>query len=253
MTLDLHDKVAIVTGAGSGIGEATAKRLALYGAKVVCVDRNDDAGGRVVHQIRDAGGTATFVHGDVSDSASVQAMVAATLETYGRLDMAFNNAGIEGAPKPLHETTEAEWDATMNVNAKGVFLCMKHEIPAMLATGGGSIVNTASIAGLRGAGSLAPYVASKHAVNGLTKTAALEYSAQGIRVNAVCPGAINTPMITRIVEEMPEMGTRMAQMHAIGRIGEPSEVAELAVFLLSERASFITGSTTTVDGGLTAD
>jgi NAD(P)-dependent dehydrogenase (short-subunit alcohol dehydrogenase family) len=243
-------KVALVTGAGSGIGRASAIAFAQEGAKVIVADIVVEGGEETVQMIKEAGGEATFVKADVSQAAEVKALVDKTVETYGRLDYAHNNAGIEGAMASIVDCTEETWDSTININLKGVWLCMKYEIPQMLKQGGGAIVNTASVAGLVGSAGLPAYVASKHGVAGLTKTASLEYAKEGIRVNAVCPGAIRTPMIERILEESPEMGDTLNSMHPIGRMGEPAEVAKAVVWLCSDAASFVTGLPMPVDGGM---
>lgn len=243
-------KVALVTGAGSGIGRASAMAFAQEGAKVIVADIVVEGGEETVQLIKEAGGEATFVKADVSQAAEVEALVDKTVETYGRLDYAHNNAGIEGAMASIVDCTEETWDSTININLKGVWLCMKYEIPQMLKQGGGAIVNTASVAGLVGSAGLPAYVASKHGVAGLTKTASLEYAKEGIRVNAVCPGAIRTPMIERILEENPEMGDMLNSMHPIGRMGEPAEVAKAVVWLCSDAASFVTGLPMPVDGGV---
>jgi len=245
-------KVALVTGAGSGIGQASAMAFAREGAKVVVADIVVEGGEGTVRMIKKAGGEAIFVKVDVSQAAAVEAMVNKTVENYGRLDYAHNNAGIEGAMSSIVDCTEETWDNTININLKGVWLCMKYEIPQMLKQGGGAIVNTASIAGLVGSAGLPAYVASKHGVNGLTKAAALEYSKEGIRVNSVCPGAIRTPMIERILEETPEMGDMLNSLHPIGRLGEPEEIAKTVVWLCSDAASFVTGLPMAVDGGAVA-
>jgi NAD(P)-dependent dehydrogenase (short-subunit alcohol dehydrogenase family) len=249
----MKDKVALVTGASSGIGRAIAKAFAAKGAKVMVADVNEEGGLETVKMIKDAGGVAAFVKADVSKDDQVKAMVDETVKVLGGLDYAANNAGIEGAPTPTHLTSEENWQMTIAVNLTGVFHCLKHETAYMLEHGGGAIVNTSSIAGLAGVANMCAYVASKHGVTGLTRTAALEYSRQGIRVNSVHPGAIRTPMIARIEYEMPEMFAGMNEMHPIGRIGEPEEVANAVVFLCSDKASFITGHTLAVDGGLMAD
>ena len=245
-------KVALVTGAGSGIGRASAMAFAQAGAKVVVADIVVAGGEETVQMIQQAGGEAIFVEADVSQASAVEAMVNKAVATYGRLDYAHNNAGIEGAMSSTVDCTEETWDRTIAINLKGVWLCMKYEIPQMLKQGGGAIVNTASIAGLVGSPGLPAYVASKHGVNGLTKAAALEYAKEGIRVNAVCPGAIRTPMIARVVEENPEMGQIIESMHPIGRAGEPEEVAQTVVWLCSDAASFVTGLPMAVDGGVVA-
>ena len=248
----LAGKVALVTGGGSGIGQATALIFAREGAKVVVADITVDGGEETVRQIQAAGGDATFVKTDVSQAAEVEALVNKTVETYGQLDCAFNNAGIEGAAKPTTECTEEEFDRTIAVNVTGVWLCMKYEIQHMLSHGGGSIVNTASAAGLIGIPSAPDYTASKHAVVGLTKTAALEYAKSGIRVNAVCPGAVQTPMIARSAQAIPGFDEIAVAMEPVGRFGQSSEIGEAVVWLCSDAASFVTGIPMSVDGGMVA-
>ena len=247
----LQDKVALITGGTTGIGRATAIAFARAGAKVVVSGRRQKEGEETVRLVKEAGGTGTFVTADVSKPADVKNLVARTVATYGRLDIAFNNAGIEGGPMvPTAEQDDDDFDRVMDVNVKGVWLSMKHEIPAMLKTGGGAIVNTSSVAGVIGMAGVGPYVASKHAVIGLTKCAALEYGKQGIRVNAVAPAAIETPMLERFTESVPMAA--MTAMHPIGRIGKPDEIADAVTWLSSAQASFVTGQTITIDGGFTA-
>lgn len=243
--------VALVTGASSGIGRATALAFAEQGASVVVADVNDERGEATVSQIRDAGGQATYVHADVSDAGQVDAMVGSAVSTYGKLDHAFNNAGIEGEPAPLTDCPRDNWDRTLAINLTGVFLCLQAEIPAMRASGGGSIVNCASIAGLNGFPGLAAYVASKHGVNGLTKAAALELAPEGIRVNSVCPGAIDTEMVARVKEEQPELIEQTVAAHPLGRLGLPEEIASTVLWLCSDAAGFVTGQAIAVDGGYT--
>ena len=245
-------KVALVTGAGSGIGRATALVFAREGAKVVVSDIVVEGGEETVQQIKAAGGEAIFVKADVSQAADVEALITQTVETYGRLDCAFNNAGIEGGVKPTIDCTEEEFGRTIAVNLTGVWLCMKYEIQQMLSQGGGAIVNTASVAGLVGFPGLPDYVASKHGVLGLTKTAALEYAKSGIRVNAVCPGVIQTPMVERGAQLSPGFDELAVSMEPVGRFGQPAEIGEAVVWLCSEAASFVTGHPMTVDGGLVA-
>ena len=245
-------KVALVTGAGSGIGRATALVFAREGAKVVVSDIVVAGGQETVQQIEAAGGEAIFVKADVSQAADVEALVTQTVETYGRLDCAFNNAGIEGGMKLTIDCTKEEFDRTIAVNLTGVWLCMKYEIQQMLSQGGGAIVNTASAAGLVGFPSLPDYVASKHGVVGLTKTAALEYAKSGIRVNAVCPGVIQTPMVERGAQLSPGFDELALSMEPVGRFGQPAEVGEAVVWLCSDAASFVTGHPMVVDGGLVA-
>ena len=245
-------KVALVTGAGSGIGRATALVFAREGAKVVVADIVVEGGQETVQQIEVAGGEAIFVKADVSQAADVETLIAKTVETYGRLDCAFNNAGIEGGMKLTIDCTKEEFDRTIAVNLTGVWLCMKYEIQQMLSQGSGAIVNTASAAGLVGFPSLPDYVASKHGVVGLTKTAALEYAKSGIRVNAVCPGVIQTPMVERGAQLSPGFDELAVSMEPVGRFGQPSEVGEAVVWLCSDAASFVTGHPMVVDGGLVA-
>ena len=248
----MEGKVALVTGGSSGIGQATALAFARNGAKVAVADVDVAGGTATVAMIKEAGGEAAFIQADVSNEEDVKAMVAATVSSFGRLDYAVNNAGIEGVQAAIHETTVDSWEKTISINLSGVFYCLKHEIAHMLTQGGGAIVNTSSIAGLKGFAGLSPYVASKHGVTGLTKAAAVEYAAQGIRVNSVHPGAIRTPMVARYVEEAPEVGAQMDAMHPIGRIGEPAEVGDAIVWLCSDKSSFVTGHTLAIDGGIMA-
>jgi len=246
------DKVALVTGAGSGIGRAAAWIFAREGAKVAAADVNRASAEETVGMIREAGGEAFGLQADVSKAAEVEAMVDAVVGTYGRLDCAFNNAGIEGALASTTDYTEADWAPVIAVNLTGVWLCMKYEIPRLLETGGGAIVNTSSAAGLLGAPRMPAYVASKHGVVGLTKTAALEYAKSGVRVNAVCPGVIDTSMVGRLKERRPRMFEKIVRGEPIGRIGQPEEIAETAVWLCSDAASFVTGHAMSVDGGIVA-
>ncbi len=249
----LHEKIALVTGAGSGIGRATSLVLAREGATIVVSDINADGAEETLSAIKDMGGDGMFVHADVSRAADVEALVAATVKAYGRLDCAYNNAGIEGLTTGrLHEYPEDTWDRLMDINVKGVWLCLKYEIPEMLKQGGGAIVNTASAAGLVGSRQLAPYSASKHAVVGLTKSAALEYAKDGIRVNAVCPGIIDTPMMDRLVEGREDYAASIPTRQPIGRKGTPAEIAEAVAWLCSDAASLVTGLAMSVDGGFVA-
>src|SRR5438105_676512 len=222
---EFEGKVALVTGGGSGIGRATALAFARHGAQVVIGDRDVQRGEETVSMIRDAGGTANFQQTDVLVAAEVEALVDHAIETYRRVDVAFNNAGIEGDVRPLAEQTEANYDAVMDINVKGVWLSMKYEIPRMLEQGGGAIVNCSSVAGVIGFPGIGIYVASKHAVIGLTKTAALEYSAKGIRINAVNPSLIDTEMADRLAAGIGTSKEDLAPLHPIGRIGRVEEVA----------------------------
>ena len=245
-------KTALVTGGGGGIGRASALAFARAGAKVAVVDISEAAGNETATLIKAAGGEALFIRADVTKAAEVEAMVAATVQAFGRLDCAFNNAGIEEEHMRLAECSEETFDRIMAVNVKGVWLCMKYQLAQMMQQGSGSIVNTASVAGLVGAPKMSAYSGSKHAVLGLTKSAALEYGRRNIRVNAVCPGVIRTAMYDRAVLADAKVAPAVAQLHPIGRIGEAEEVAAVVLWLCSDAASFVTGHAHTVDGGMTA-
>ena len=244
-------KVALVTGGNWGIGRATAIQFAREGARVVIAARRAPEGEATVAAIREVGGEATFVQTDVACAASVQALVQRTVETYGRLDFALNNAGERGSRTPTADYDEAEWDRLIDINLKGVWLCMKFEIPEMLKQGGGAIVNTSSIGGLIGSTGVA-YIASKHGVVGLTKTAALEYAKSGIRVNSVCPGMVLSPRWAEALQNDASLAERVAETHPIGRAGRPEEIAEAVIWLCSEAASFVTGHAMAIDGGYVA-
>lgn len=246
----LEGKVALVTGGNSGIGKVTALAFAKEGAKVVVAARRIKEGEETVAAIRDGGSEAIFVQTDVSQAVDIKNMVHTTVESYGRLDYAFNNAGVVGRG-PVHELPEEEWDRIININLKGVWLCVKYEIAQMLKQGSGAIVNNSSVAGLIGWANVSAYIASKHGVVGLTKSVALEVAKQGIRVNAVCPGFIHTPMIQGGLDD-PKGRERITAQEPIGRVGDPKEVAEAVVWLCSDAASFVTGHAMPVDGGLTA-
>jgi NAD(P)-dependent dehydrogenase (short-subunit alcohol dehydrogenase family) len=243
-------KVALVTGGSSGIGRATCVRFALEGAAVIVAARRADEGEETAQLVREAGGEALVVRTDIARPADVQALVTTCLARYGRLDYACNNAGIEGPVGPLAECSEAEWDTIMGINLRGTWLCMKAELAAMRAQGGGGIVNVASIAGLIGFPGLGPYVATKHAIIGLTKTAAMEYAQDRIRVNVVCPGLIDTPMADRFTGG-PQTAVEqfIMSLKPMRRRGTPAEVAEAIVWLCSDAASFVTGHSMVVDGG----
>jgi len=255
----LKDKVALVTGAASGIGRATAALFGREGAKVMCADLDGEGAERIARQIADGGGEAASVQADVSVAADTQRMVRETVERWGRLGILFNNAGEEFG-LPVTQVPEEQWDRLIDVNLKGVFLGCKYAIPEMLKTGGGSIVNTASVAGLRGYGWLSTYCASKGGVVIMTKSLAVEWASQSVRVNAVCPGVIRTPMTDKAIEQggaalgssREEALARIAAAHPMGRIGEPEEVARAVLFLASDEASFITGVALPVDGGFDA-
>jgi NAD(P)-dependent dehydrogenase (short-subunit alcohol dehydrogenase family) len=248
-----QDKVALVTGGGTGIGRATALDFAEKGASVVITDINIHEAKKTVKAIEEAGGKALFVQADVSNSEDMKGAVAETLKVFGRLDFACNNAGIEGVSAPTGEMKEESWQQVIDVNLSGVFYSMKYEIPAMLRSGGGAIVNMASILGQVGFANSAAYTAAKHGVLGLTKAAALEYSAAGIRVNAVCPAFIDTPMLERAgITSDENVRKVMESMHPIGRLGRAEEIAKVVTFLCSPDASFIAGEAVLVDGGYVA-
>ena len=251
--MDFKNKVALVTGGSNGIGRATALGFAGRGAKVVIVDRDKTGGEATAGIVRQQGGEALFVQADVTDAKSVQAYVKKAVDTYGRIDCFHNNAGIEGKVANIADYDEAMFDQIMAVNVRGVFLGLKYVLKQMLAQkGGGAIVNTASVAGLVGAGGLSAYVASKHAVVGMTRVAAIEYAKDGIRVNAVCPGVIDTPMVDRLSLAMPNLRETLLAMKPMGRLGLPEEVAAAVVWLCSDAASFVTGHALAVDGGYVA-
>jgi NAD(P)-dependent dehydrogenase (short-subunit alcohol dehydrogenase family) len=252
VTKDLEGKVALVTGGTSGIGRETAVLFAKAGAKVVVAGRRELEGKETVDLIRGAGGDGLYVKADVSKASEVEALIQKTVEKFGRLDNAFNNAGIEGVWVPLIKQTEEDWDRTIDVNLKGVWLCLKYEILQMLKQGGGgAIVNMASISGLVGFSGAAAYSASKHGVMGLTKAAALETARSKIRINAVCPGAVETPLADRVFGA-PAVHKYVVSIHPIGRFGRPAEIAEAVVWMCSDRASFMTGQSLVLDGGFLA-
>ena len=248
----LKDKVALITGASAGIGLALAKAFTREGAKVALIDINEEGANATAQLVTEAGGEAFVVSADVSVAAQVEKAVADVVAHYGRIDVACNNAGIEIEAAPMGKTEESVFDTVMGVNVKGVWQCLKHEINQMLAQGdGGAIVNTASVAGIIGSARQPIYTASKHAVVGLTKAAALEYGRKGIRINSVCPGVVNTGMTDRAIEMDPRREKTAVMLHPIGRIAEAEEVAEAILFLCSGNASFVLGHQFMVDGGLT--
>lgn len=249
---DFDGKVAIVTGGASGIGRASAELLASRGARVVVADLDDAQGAATVAGINALEGEAVFVRGDVTDPEAVNAVVRVAMERFGRLDVALNNAGTTGTNAPLADQTLTDWQRTIAINLTGVFLSMQAEIPAMLQSGGGAIVNTSSAAGLIGFANLPAYVASKHGVVGLTKSIALEFAQRNIRVNAICPASIRTPMLEGFVGGDAKALERMGRIQPIGRLGTPEEVAEAAAWLCSDAASYVTGHALAVDGGVLA-
>ena len=251
-TRELHGKVALVTGGTSGIGRDTAVLFAKAGAKVVVAGRREPEGEETIELIRAGGGDGLFLKTDVSKAAEVDALVQKTVEGFGHLDIAFNNAGIEGTWVPIVRQSEEDWDQIIAINLKGVWLCLKYEIRQMLKQGaGGAIVNMGSVTGLIGSVGAAAYSASKHGVIGLTKSAALENAKSGIRINAVCPGFTETPMADRIFR-VPQIQKHVLSCHPIGRLGKPLEIAEAVVWMCSDRASFMTGQSLVLDGGYLA-
>ncbi|UZD67478.1 SDR family oxidoreductase [Marinobacter sp. AN1] len=253
MKTRFSDKVVLVTGGAAGIGEATARAFAAEGARVVVSDVAEPEGQAVAADIAEQGGDAMFIPCDVSRAGEVRGLIQRIIDTHGRLDCAFNNAGIDVEDSKLADGSEETFDRLMDVNVKGVWLCMKHEIEAMLnQPGGGVIVNTASVAGLGAAPKMAVYSASKHAVIGLTKSAAVEYARKGIRVNAVCPAVIDTDMFRRAAAADPRKREGAMNMHPVGRLGQADEIAQAVLYLCSEGAGFSTGVALPVDGGYTA-
>ncbi|KHE72656.1 SDR family NAD(P)-dependent oxidoreductase [Halobacillus sp. BBL2006] len=244
----LAGKNVLITGAAGGIGRATALRMAEEGAAVIVSDRNRDKGETVVAEIKDQGGTAEFFELDVTKESSVKEAIAFTEKTLGSIDVLFNNAGVGGEEKKLHELTEEEWETVVDINLKGVFFGIKHAVPRMMDQGKGVIINTSSVLGFKGKKRSGPYNASKGGLVTLTKNAALEYGRYGIRVNAVGPGVIDTPIVDNWREDERKWSI-ISKANALGRIGQPSEVAEAVLFLASDQASFITGETLMVDGG----
>lgn len=252
MMAALDGRVAIVTGGSGGIGLAAAQAMSAQGAAIVIADINDERGEQAAHALRLGDARAHFVHTDVASEVEVTRMVEVALSIFGRLDCAFNNAGIEGAQALVGDGTTEDWDRVLDINLSGVWRCMRVEIPVMLAAGGGCIVNCASVAGLVGFAGIAPYVASKHGIIGITKTAALEYATAGLRVNAVCPGVIHTEMIERFTHGDPEAEAALVGTEPVGRLGEPHEVGAAVAWLCSDAASFVTGVALPVDGGYVA-
>lgn len=252
MTGQFAGRVALVTGAGSGIGRTTAIAFAQHGANVIVAEINPESGPETVRRIKAEGGEATFVKTDVTKAAEVEAMVNQTVATYGRLDFAHNNAGIDGDFAVIPAHTEENFDRVIAINLKSVWLGMKYEIPQMLKQGGGVIINTASTAGLTGYRTMGIYVASKHGVIGMTKSAALEYSTKNIRILAICPGAIRTPMIDEFIGGVSEVEASMNALQPMGRMGKPEEVANAVMWLCSDSASFMTGAAIPIEGGTLA-
>lgn len=248
--MDLKGKVAIVTGGGSGIGEHTAKLFAENGAKIVVSDINEEGGNRVVKDIKDKGGNAIFVKADTANHEDSKKTVDAAIKEFGKLDIAVNNAGVGGPQSKIGETEIEAWNKVIDINLNGVFYGMRYQIPAMQRNKGGSIINMASILSQVGFATSAGYVSAKHGIVGLTKNGALEYATEGIRVNAVGPGFIKTPLIDENLPE--EQQEQLAHMHPIGRLGKPQEVAELCLWLASDKSSFVNGSYYAVDGGYLA-
>ena len=248
MAPKFEDKTALVTGAGLGIGRATAEQFAHHGACVVVADIDTEGGTETVDRIEAAGGDAIFVEVDVTDESDVEAMVETACDTYGGLDIAHNNAGIEGDTAPLTEQRLDDWQRVLDINLTGIWLAMKYELPKLTDADGGAIVNTSSIAGLSADGS-APYTASKHGVVGLTKSAAVRYAEQGVRINAVCPGVVRTPMVERTLEDNSEAIEAMTREQPLGRMAEPEEIAATVTWLASDDASFVNGHALPVEGG----
>lgn len=248
-----ENKVVLITGASSGIGRAAAIAFAKEGAKLLLADVNAEGGGETVNLVQALGADASYITCDVSHEGEVKTMIDAAIHRYGALDVAVNNAGLGGSIAPVHMQESSVFDAVMNVNVKGVWLCMKYEVPLMRQNEkGGSIVNIASVAGLLGFPNNSPYCASKHAVIGLTKAVALEVASKGLRVNALCPSYTNTPMVSALLEEQPRLTENVQQASPMRRLGTPEEIAEAILWLASPKASFVNGVALAADGGLTA-
>ena len=244
-----ENKIAIVTGGGSGIGQTCALTFAGAGAKVVVADVQAEGGNETVALINGNGGEATFIETDVAIAKDVEALISRTVETYGGLDIAYNNAGIEPPVAKMADIVEEDWDKVISINMKSIWLCMKYEIKAMLERGGGAIVNMASVVGFLGQPEMASYVAGKHAVLGLTRTAALEYVADNIRVNAVCPAIVDTPMVERFTKGDAEVVAALTAQYPIKRLLDPQEVADAVLWLCSDKASYLNGHSLVMDGG----
>lgn len=247
-----EDKIALITGAASGIGRATARAFAEEGARVIVLDVSTEAGHETVQLVEEDGGEAAFIKADVSQAEEVQAAIQTIIETYGRLDIGINNAGIAGPWTRVADLSFDDWERVLAINLNGVFYCMHYEIKQMLQQGAGVIVNTASVAGLRGLANASAYSASKHAVVGLTKAAALEYARQGIRVNAVCPVFTRTPLFEEMFELNPNYEEKLKRNIPMRRYGTPENIADAIVWLCSDAASFVTGQAVPLDGGMTA-
>ena len=245
----LEGKVALVTGGGSGIGQATALAFAREGAKVVLAGRTVERGNEGAQMVKEAGGEAMFIKTDVTKAIEVEALVSRIIEAYGRLDCAFNNSGVGATGARLAKETEEAWDSIIDTNLKGVWLCMKYEIPQMIKQGGGAIINCSSTFGVGGGYRVGVYSASKHGVVGLTKSAAMDYAKDDIRVNAVCPAWIRTPMLEPMLRERPDKGEGKVAEVPLGRLGAPEEVAQAVVWLCTDAASFITGDIMIIGGG----
>jgi NAD(P)-dependent dehydrogenase (short-subunit alcohol dehydrogenase family) len=248
----LSGKIALITGAASGIGRVAASVFVRHGAKVVIADIQEEAGEATARQIREAGGDAQFLRADVTRESDVEALVREVVARHGRLDCAFNNAGIDGPIGLTADYATESWDRVVEINLKGVWLCMRREIPQMLAQGGGAIVNMASILGAVGVSNMPAYTAAKHGVLGVTRVAALEYATKGVRINGLCPGIIRTPLIADLIQQGMLSEPEMVSLMPIGRLGRPEEIGEAAAWMCSDRASLLVGHAMFVDGGYTA-